>query len=124
MKCGDSIYWAKVIKDENKRIIGYEEPKEIILAPNYFTVQPTKGYSEIVVYGKDIYKLYTAYAPFDTWGESFSEDDRFYLDYAKPVDEEENGDNANARCKAVLYDNLFVKLIIERLAAPNEFIQY
>ena len=124
MRCGDIIYWAKVIKDENGRITGWDKPKEIRLQPNYFTLQPTKGYSEIVVYGKDIYKLYTAIALFSVWGHSFSEDDKFYVDYTEPGDEEENADNANARCKAVLYDNLSIKLIIERLSAPNEQYQY
>ena len=124
MRCGDTIYWAKVIKDENGRITGWETPREIELRPNYFTLKPTKAYSDIVVYGKDVYKLYIGLAPFDIWGASFSEDDRFYLDYTKPTNEEENGDTANARCKAVSYQNLFIRLTIERLAAPNEFMQY
>lgn len=116
MRFGDTIWWAKVEKNEEGQIVGWKQPQEIILSPNYFSLQPTKGYAEIVTYGKDIYKLYTAYAPFDIWGASFSEEDKFYVDYVKPLDEEEYGDKANARCKAVLYDNLFIKLIIERLA--------
>lgn len=119
MRFGDTIYWAKVIRDEDGYITGWEKPIEITLEPNYFSLQPTRGYSEIVVFGQDIQKFYTAYAPYDVWGESFNEDDKFYVDYVKPEDEEEDGDKANARCRIVLYDNLFIKLIIEKLVVQN-----
>lgn len=124
MKFGESIYWAKVIRDEEGRITGYEKPEKITLAPNYFSLQPAKGYSNIMVYGTDINKTYIAYAPFSKWGNKFSVDDKFYVDYTEPRDEEEFGDNANARADDVSFQNLFIKIVIKKLVATNEQYRY
>ena len=125
MRFGDSIYYAKVIKDENNRITGYEKPIEIKLKPNYFSLQPAKGFSNIKEFGTDIDKTYIAFAPYSIWGHTFSEDDKFYVDYTKPGDsEEEFGDNANTRADAVSYQNLFIRIVIKKLVATNEQYQY
>lgn len=117
MKFGSSIYYCKAIYEDGI-LIGYEEPKEIILRPRYFSLMPTTGYSEIVVYGRDISRKYTALALLSVWGDTFKEGDKLYIDGAKPsAEEEEPGERANAEINDVRYDNYYIKLIINKLVA-------
>ena len=117
MKFGETIYYCKAIRDEEGNLTGYEDPKPIILRPRYFSLMPTSGYSEIVVYGRDIKVNYTAYALYSAWGDTFKEGDKFYVDGHKPTaEEDEPGDKANAEIDNVRYDNFYVKLIIKKLA--------
>lgn len=118
MKFGSKIYYCKKLEGVEK----YAEPEEIILRPKYFSLQQTKGYSDVVTFGKEITKLYTAYAPISIWGkDKFKEKDKFYVDYAAPSqDEESYGDNANAYISLVQYDNLFIKLIIKKFGEIDD----
>lgn len=119
MRFGSSIYHCKAIYDDDHILTGYEEPEEIILRPRYFSLMPTSGYSEIVVYGRDIVRKYTALALLSAWGENhFKEGDKLYIDGAKPsAEEDEPGEKANAEIKDVRYDNYYIKMIIDKLAA-------
>lgn len=112
MKFGDSIYYCKRIKGKTEK---YEEPKQIILKRNYFSLTTTKGLMDTLVYGRDVEKTYIALAPLRVWGrDTFKEGDKFYIDYAKPLADEENGESANAEIKSVKFQNLFVRLVIEK----------
>lgn len=119
MEFGKVIYYCKAIRDDDGILTGYEEPIEIRLRPRYFSLMPTSGYSEIVVYGKNIAITYTALALLSTWGEeTFKVGDKFYVDGAKPsAEEEEPGDNANAEIDNVRFDNHYIKMIIKKLVA-------
>ena len=113
MRFGDTIYYCK----KKEGVEQYEAPIPIVLRPNYFSLMPASGYSDVMVYGEDVNNRYRDYAPLKIWGTRFTEGDKFYIDYKKPIANEENGATANAEIKAVLYDNLFVKLEIRRLVS-------
>lgn len=112
MKLGDTIYYCKKIKD---KVEEYEAPIPITLKFNYFTLMPASEYNDVAVYGEDIVSRYRAYAKFSIWGMKFETGDKLYIDYAKPVDDEEYGKSANAEITAVLYQNLFIRLEIKKL---------
>lgn len=117
MKFGDSIYYCK----KAKGIETYEAPKEIVLKPNYFSLQPTKALTDILIYGKDVDNIYVALAPIKEWGAKyFKKGDRFYLDYLEPTDDEEYGEKANAEIQSVSYQNLFIKIVIRSLVINQE----
>ena len=112
MKFGDSIYLCKKIQGEVEE---YEAPKKIVLRRNYFSLMTSKSLKDILTYGKDIDKVYIALAPIREWGANyFKVDDKFYVDYAKPKDSEENGESANAVITSVSYQNLFIRLVIRK----------
>lgn len=112
MKFGDSIYFCKRKKGKVER---YEAPVEIVLKRNHFSLMTTKGLMETLVFGKDIDNTYIALAPIKEWGrDTFHEGDKFYVDYAQPTLEEENGESANAVIKSVRFQNLFVRLVIQK----------
>lgn len=111
MKFGDTIYYCK----KKEGVEEYEKAIPITLKFNYFSLMPASEYTDVMIYGEDINKRYRAFANFKIWGLTFKEGDKFYLDYAKPNDEEENGKNANAEITAVLYQNLFIRLEIRKL---------
>ena len=117
MKLGDTIYYCKKKKDEVEE---YEKPIPIVLRFNYFTLMPASEYSDVVIYGEDINTRYRAYAKFCIWGKTFNKGDKLYIDYAKPSNDEQYGQNANAEITAVMYDNLFVKLEIRKLIQADE----
>lgn len=115
MKFGDSIYYCKKIPGEVDK---YEKPIKIVLQPNYFTIMPTRGFSDIQVYGKEVVNYYTAYARLSKWGKDmFTDGSRFYVDYKEPSqDEEDFGDKANAYIDGdPLFDNLWIKIMIKKL---------
>lgn len=121
MKFGDSIYFCKKKKG---RVEKYEAPQEIVLRRNHFSLMTTKGLMETLIYGQDIDNTYIALAPIKEWGrDTFKEGDKFYLDYAKPSqDEKENGEKANAVIKSVRFQNLFVRLVIRKTVLNQDEI--
>ena len=81
MKFGDTIYYCKKVKG----IENFDKPIPITLKMNHFSLQPSKAVMDILVYGKDVDKIYIAYAPIKEWGANyFKELDRFYIDF-KPI---------------------------------------
>lgn len=117
MKLGDTIYYCKKVKG---KVEEYEAPIPITLRFNYFTLMPASEYNDVAVYGEDIVSRYRAMANFSIWGLKFDVGDKFYIDYAKPDNNEEYGKTANAEITAVLYQNLFVRLEIKKLTQQNE----
>jgi len=115
MRLGERIYYCK----KKDGVEEYEAPIPITLRFNDFTLMATRGFSDIEIYGTEITNYYTAYAKLSKWGNNlFREGDKFYVDYAKPsVDEENYGDKANARIDSIIYDNLFIKIMIKKLVA-------
>ena len=59
MKFGDTIYYCKKVKG----IDTFDKPKEIVLRPNYFSLQPSKTLTDILIYGQDVDKVFIALAP-------------------------------------------------------------
>lgn len=117
MKFGDTIYYCKKVKG----IDTFDAPIPITLQPNHFSLQPSKAVMDILVYGTDIDKIYIAFASINEWGAKyFKEGDRFYIDYAKPTDDEEYGEKANAEIQSVSYQNLFIKLVIRKIVLNQE----
>ena len=112
MKFGDSIYFCKRKKGKVEK---YEAPVEIILKRAHFSLMTTKGLMDTLIYGKDVDNTYIALAPIKKWGRDyFHEGDKFYLDYAKPSLDEENGETANAEIKSVRFQNMFIRLVIRK----------
>lgn len=114
MRLGERIYYCKKVVGKNDT---FEKPIEITLRFNDFTLMSTRGYSDIEVYGSDVVNYYTAYAKLSKWGKDFfTKGSKFYVDYAEPSqDEESYGDKANAYIDSILYDNLFIKIMIKKL---------
>lgn len=119
MKFGDSIYYCKKKKG---KVAKYEAPVEIVLKRDYFSLMTSKGLMDILTFGKDIDNTYIALAPIRIWGrDTFKEGDKFYVDYAKPNDDEtENGEKANATIQSVRYQNLFVRLVIRKTPIESD----
>ena len=111
MRFGETIYYCK----KKDGVEEYDTPQKIILRFNYFSLMPNTSYRDIKIYGEEIKKRYTAYANYRIWGNTFKEGDRLYIDNLKPMENEENGKNANAIIDGVLYDNHFIKLNIRKL---------
>lgn len=112
MEFGDSIYFCKRKKGKVEK---YEAPVEIVLKRFHFSLMTTKGLMNTLIYGPDVDNIYIALAPIKEWGRDyFHEGDKFYLDYAKPTPEEENGEKANAKIKSVKFQNMFIRLVIEK----------
>lgn len=117
MQFGDNIYFCR----KEKGVDNFAAPEKITLQPNHFSLQPSKAVSDILTYGKDVDKIYIAYAPIAEWGAKyFKEFDRFYIDYAEPTDDEEYGEKANAEIASVSYQNLFIKIVIRKIVANQE----
>ncbi len=116
MEFGKKVYYCKKVVGKNDT---FEAPIEITLRPNDFSLMPTRGYTDIEIYGKDAVNIYTAYAKKIKWGTTlFTQGSRFYVDGNAPSQDEENyGDKANAEVDAVLDDNKFLKLMIKKLVA-------
>lgn len=117
MRFGDKIYYCK----KEKGIETFAAPKEIVLAPNYFSLQPSKTLTDILIYGQDVDKVFIALAPIKVWGAKyFKKGDRFYIDYLEPTDDEEYGERANAEIQSVSYQNLFIRIVIRSLVINQE----
>jgi len=117
MRFGEDIYFCK----KEKGVDTFSAPEKITLQPNHFSLQPSKSTTDIMVYGKDIDKIFIALAPIDVWGANkFKVGDRFYLDYAKPTDDEEYGEKANAEIISVNYQNLFINIKIRKIVINQE----
>ena len=118
MRIGDTIYYCKKIKGKVEK---YEKPIPITLKPNYFTLSTTKGLTETLIYGKNTDNTYIALLPLRIWGrDTFKAGDKFYLDYAEPLQDEENGESANAEIKSVRFQNIFIRLVIQRTVLNEE----
>lgn len=113
MKFGETIYYCKKKEGVEK----YDKPIPIVLQRNYFSLMPTSSYEDIMIYGSDVSKRYTAYANYRIWGKTFNEGDRLYVDGLKPNEQDEYGEGANAVIDGVLYDNHFVKVRIKKLVS-------
>ncbi len=93
-------------------IVEYSAP--ILKKGNY---QPLSGYVDALTYGDAMTTKWRMFVPMRRFGE-FKERDLLYLDGATPDIEREgyeNGDGANATVTAVLPQNLFIRIEIERI---------
>lgn len=127
MRNGKKVWYCKRISADNADVVEFAQPVEFTLKPHFLTVQPSNGYSEVVEFGKDVGKTWTAIGqPYKYWFDLVHEDDRFYVDGAKPTLEyDDNGEliepddgwgmDANARIYSVRPQNEVVKFILKKI---------
>ena len=115
MKFGENIYIAQFDKQNSMSGIDvYKKPISFTLRPNYLSVQPASGYTSVMVYGKDITKVWHCTAILDRFRNVFNENDLLYLDGANPQGEAEYGENANAIIDSVSYQNRSIRIVAKK----------
>lgn len=119
MKFGSTIWYANRVIENNAIVDKFNEPKSIILRPNYFTVMPatTRGYAEVMKYGEAVFKTWTAIANARAFEGEIKAGDVFYIDGHAPDEELEAqygfGTTANAVVKNVAIGNLTISIKLE-----------
>lgn len=120
MRVGDSIWYSARINDCNAEKANYDEPIEIRTRFNYFTVMPatSRGYMEVMKYGEDVDRTWTAIANDRAFHGKINVGDLFWLDGEKPIPELEEeygiGSTANAVVKSVAYVNMSISITLTR----------
>lgn len=93
-----TFYHCKLIPSENHALKFYESPIE--KRGNY---QPLSSYNDVVVYGKDIQNRWRLIVDYRAEKDEYSIGDLLYLDGAKPSENSENGEGANAVITAITH---------------------
>ena len=114
MRNGQSVWYAKRKVVENAVMAEYEKPVKITLRNNYFTCQPATsgGALAVFAYGENIYKTWTCTANARFFGGKISEGDLFWVDGAKPVDENDDY-TANAVVKSANTTAFVMSIVLE-----------
>lgn len=120
MRVGDRIWHSARINDYNAEIAEFADPTEIKTRFAYFTVMPatSRGFMEVMKYGEDIDRTWTAIANDRKFHGKIKEGDLFWLDGEYPIPELEyeygNGATATAVVKSVSYVNLSISITLAR----------
>ena len=120
MRFGEIVWHSPRISHKNAEIAEYSEPKSIRTRANYFTVVPatSRGFLEVMQYGEDIDRTWTAIANDRLFHEKIKEGDLFWLDGEKPIENLENeygnGATATAVVKSVAYVNHTISITLTR----------
>lgn len=110
------IYIGKLIKveadDYGNDIKYYDKPKAY-----FFNIEPSKGATDVAIYGEKISKVYKAIIPFSRYKGKFHEGDIAYLDGATPEgeSEEEYGKNGNFVIDSVRPQNLVIAIYFKKI---------
>lgn len=123
MRNGLLVYFCKKTSPKNADIETFAKPVAFRLRLGYLTVQPASGYNDVVEFGDNIGRTWTAYAqPYNEWVGKISEDDRFYIDGIIPdgfntsIEPEDGwGYDANARVYSVRPQNRAIKFILQKI---------
>lgn len=83
----------------------YNEPKAYMM-----NVMPASGSLDSSLYGENIKSMYKAIVPYAKYKDMFHEGDIAYLEGATPVDEIQNGANANYEITSVRPQNLMIAI--------------
>lgn len=124
MQLGQSIWIASRKEIPNAKTPKYDEPKEVKLRLNFFTIMPasTRGGLEVLKYGENIFNTWTGIASARNFYGQLKEGDLLWIDGHFPIKEIEEkygyGASANAVIKSVLPANLSLNLII--VSNPNQ----
>lgn len=114
MRMSEKIWYCKRIDND-----AYSEPVEITTRLGYFTVVDRSGDWNTAEVGEYTERYASCVAqPYAKWAGVFSEGDLFYINGAKPSDEEEYyGQNANYSVDFVDNGNFRIRLILKRTAS-------
>lgn len=118
MRCGESVWFCKREIEKNSTIEKFKTPQEIKTRLNYFSIQPTSGYMDLMSFGEKVSEYQRIIAqPYQTWKDFFHAGDKFYVD-VKPTDDDlkdEYASRADYVVDAVFNQNRCVRVIIKRL---------
>lgn len=120
MRVGEIIWHSSRIDEDNAVISKFAEPSQIRTGFNYFTVMPatSRGFMEVMKYGEDVDRTWTAIAIDRHFHGKIKEGDLFWLDGDKPIPELEaeygNGATATAVVKSVAYVNISIQITLTR----------
>lgn len=114
MRVGEKIWYCKRIDGES-----YAAPVEVVTRLGYMTVVDRSGSWNIADVGEHTERYASVVAqPYSKWAGVFSEGDLFYINGAKPSDEEDYyGQNANYSVDFVDNGNFRIRLILKRTAS-------
>ena len=123
MRNGEKIWWCKRVYKENEELPTYEKPKEFILSsptpfyPMAITCQPKNGSTNYFEYGETTRSdQQIICSPYECWVDKFNEGDIFYVDGAKPTNDEEcYGQNANYYVDFVAKQNRAIVLSLKQI---------
>lgn len=98
MRIGSKVYWCKYIGVNEYEASMYNPPVAITTGFNYFTCQPITERGEIQVFGENSGSTWKVMIPERLFRHKFKvgKNDVFYIDGAKPLDGDINGEGANA----------------------------
>lgn len=123
MRVGEKVYYCHRIQESNSTIDRYEKAQEeTIRFPNIFNpisfiVNAKNGYTDRLEYGETQTKgQRITLTPYEYWVGKFKIGDIFYLDGAKPSENEAyNGENANYYVEDVSNQNLMIELSLKKI---------
>lgn len=123
MRIGSKIWYCHRITERNAEVETFEKPiQETLRMPNVFnrvsiTIQPKNGFTDRLSEGETTQSgQRVILRPYDYWYGKFNVGDLFYLDGAKPnEDEEYYGQDANYMVENVANQNLAIELSLKRI---------
>lgn len=123
MRNGEKIWYCLRTSDDDAEIDTYEKPVEetvrmpSIFSPISITVQPKNGFTDRMAYGETISKdQRIVLTPYVLWHGKFKEGDLFYLDGARPQENEEFfGEGANYMVDSVANQNEAIELSVKKI---------
>lgn len=123
MRNGEKIWYCLRTSNNNAEVDTYNEPvEETLRFPNVFdptsiVVQPKNGFTDRLPYGETTNKdQRIILTPYSYWDGKFKEGDLFYLDGAKPMEDDEfNGQSANYFVDSVARQNEAIELSVKKI---------
>ena len=123
MRNGEKIWYCTRNNVPNAEVESFTSPKELILrmptafSPVSVTVQPLSGFTDIMAYGESASKNQRiVLTPYKKWLGVFNRGDLFYLDGAKPQEDENYpGEYANFVVDDVSNQNESIEIIVKKI---------
>ena len=123
MRNGEKIWYCLRTSDDNAEIDTYAEPvmetvrPSTVFDPVSITVQPKNGFTDRLASGETTTKdQRIVLCPYPLWYGIFKEGDLFYLDGAKPQDDEEFfGRGANYYVDSIANQNEGIELSVKKI---------
>lgn len=108
----------RILSEENE--YGFVSEKYDKPIEYNFLYMPASSSLDIQKYGERISRIYTAYVPYNQYRDKFKIGDLAYLLDSETQDisialKDKNGENANYRIIGVNEQNLFIKIIFEKI---------
>lgn len=123
MRNGEKIWHCKRLSEENAEVSEWAKPQEYILhmprpfSPIGITVQPKNGFTDRMSYGETTNSdQRVILTPYIYWKDKFQVGDLFYIDGAKPTEDEAYyGEKANYYVEFVALQNQAIELSLKQL---------